>query len=227
MTAMIERTGQYVRVESKVKNAYQIAMLKVGGALLISNILGVFNKDRVSKLFNDSIKSSKVSYHAAVDELRTLEAEEDYPTVRAYTESILEIAGKLPDQLRQKAYCPYAGTDIFWSSGFTHLVMEDRNYDSSQDDPSLWWRVEDYSAPKLKAFVNELIQRGIIQPGHNVTFEENDSKLNSKFRFNRSDTTLIYKAGHDFKTYIETVFKNLQINFGAIIISNDRILRGD
>ena len=172
------------------------------------------------------LSSKTASYkHEAMllnDELRQMEFEEDFPTVGKYLSAIDTLTSNIPEELRNVAYYPMAGLDIFWTSTFKHVVMEDKNYNIENDKFDLWWNRQDYNTEKLTSLFAHLKTKGMIPHGHQVFFVKDDSEKGLNFlKFNRTNSTLIYKSGHTFLNYARKMNKKEQISFGAIILSGD------
>jgi hypothetical protein len=220
---MSERSPLHKKREKQVSKSHTEAMLLFGAAFLGSQLYRIINPDRANHFLAKVTGYSKTKYHAAIDDLREVETDEDYPVVRRYVADIKQISDQILATAKQRAYYPYAGLDLFWAAGFNNLVMEDKNYDASRDDPTLWWKTTNYETSDLQEFLSRLKRHGVIKGNPNVNFLASNSETSSApSDFNLPDTTLIYKAGHDFEPFLGEVFSGKQLNFGAIIVTNDR-----
>lgn len=184
--------------------------------------LSLVNGDTADRFLGNKLAPFRQRFHQANDRLRNLEIEEDFPTVRQYIHAIKLLTSYIPRELRDTAYYPFAGFDVFWVSVFRNLNLEDRNYNIRQDKYDLWWSPEDYDAEKLSAFIAQIKKAGLIPAEHHVHLITSDSENGQNFMwFNTPENALIYKGGHTFINYARSMNQRGPFAFGAIVLSGD------
>lgn len=188
-------------------------------ALAISLIRG---KEAGFEFLGRRLVSSKSNWLEATQQLRDTDESLGFPNTRAYIEQLRQTASFLPEKLRETAYYPFAGTDVFWASQFRNLSMEDKNYNSQIDHYSSWGSISDYAPPTLEQLIIRLKKASLIPTDNNVTLLQGDSEEQNleNTQLNRPDATLIYKAGLPFQPFISKKFRYQEPQFGAIIICN-------
>jgi hypothetical protein len=135
------------------------------------------NKDFADRVYMQMITPYKARYVNACHDLQKLEYFENFPNVRRYISQIESISKVLPTELQQNAFYPYAGTDIFWSASFGNMIMEDKNYDTQEQDPSSWWSKSDYSVDRISNLVGKLKSRKIIPIQNQIHFNHPTLKI--------------------------------------------------
>jgi hypothetical protein len=181
--------------------------------------IAVFSKERAYQYFARRIEPQKVTWYELEEQLRAVEREENYPSLRSYVKQIHDISHQIPEHAKQVAYYPYAGTDVFWANEFDHVVMEDKNYDTSSDQGDLWWRIKDYQLSEISKLIDEFTEHGLLSENNHILLSPQNSTDSSDTSLNNQHTTLIYKSGFDFSSFLSKRFNN-DIQFGAIITSN-------
>lgn len=190
--------------------------------LIPSLILAGFNIERAKGILAKRIAGTKNQWQETTQRLKTIEKESQYPITTSYVKQITELASKLPPHLKQRAYYPYAGTDIHWAAVFPEVILEDQGYDSVTDNPGRWEPPQSYKIESLESHLEELKQAGLVPPAHNITFMAGDSSITRADNdFNRLDYTLIFKSGGNFGGFIAD--KRGTLNFGSIIIFHNFI----
>lgn len=213
---MLEISPQRQSAEQAVDNTLTLSK-RIGLGFWFLSKLGVVN-------FHDKIKPYKYKYRQAVEDLRTIEISEGYPNTKLYIEQIRQLASHIPASNKEAAFYPFAGQDVFWAAEFKNLTMEDINYNSVKDNMSLWWPLKDYDIQNINTLLTALKANHLIPGENKVSFVMNDSEANQVSELNNPHSTLIYKSGHTFEAN-KKLFSQANLNFGAIIISNDKTPR--
>lgn len=222
---MKEQPSRREEIEKQIDKELNDAQVHAIVPYLLSKAIGVFDTKKGEQFYFSHIEPYKMRYNQANETLRQIEEEEEFPNVRRYIKLLLEIRDKIPSSLREQAYYPYAGHDIFWAAAFQDLVMEDKNYNVVQVDHTFWWN--DYKLEALERLTTALKSRGLIPQDNKITYIQHNSETGETIsHYNQSSTTLIYKAGWDINAFIKKTFKNKRVEFGAIIVSHDNSRAG-
>jgi len=81
------------------------------------------------------------------------------------------------------------------------------------------WETKSYNPSNVERILKKLKEQDIIPIAAKVDFLSSSSeKTKENNRFNKSNTTLLVKGGHDFLSYIENSFDYRTLAYGAIII---------
>ena len=219
---MHEGSPKRVAAEQQITQSLRSAKRHALLPFVVARAIGVFDAQRAALFYNSQVKDHKQRYHDANEALRRIEEEEGFPNIRAYTDVVQDVVSHVPADLRQAAYVPYAGSDVFWAAAFRAVVMEDVNYNTANDHPTAWWSVSDYSISVLDRLVDTLKTHGVIPIENDIDFLQSDSEIEpTEGSLNRPDVTLVHKAGHEFRPFVRNRFGEEEMRFGAIIISND------
>ncbi len=108
------------------------------------------------------------------NELRRMEFEEDFPVVRQYLAAIDTLTSFIPEKLRETAYYPMAGLDVFWARTFKRVFMEDKNYNIEHNKYDLWWDQQDYDTEKLTSLIDHLKTKEMIPHSYQIIFAKYD-----------------------------------------------------
>lgn len=219
---MTERSPRRIAAEELIASELKTAQSHAIVPFLLYKAIGVLDHEKATQLYKEKMKDYKLRYHQVNIALRQIEQEEGYRNIQRYIDMLLDVRSRIPESLHRIAYYPYAGLDVFWLAGFQNLIMEDKNYNSPDDNPTAWWDADDYKIESLQNLVARLKTNGLISQNNSAKFSIKDSLTSAALNeVNQPFISIIYKAGPSFVYFLEKAFKNREMAFGAIIVAND------
>lgn len=217
------KSAERQELEKKINRRFEKSYRKALFWLVVGFPVMLFAKKRFLKFMSRQIRKERLAWLEAIKELEELEKKEGFPAMRAYTGQLKELKNHLPEKLTRVGYYPFSGLDIYWGSVFNTLILEDKNFDTPDENHfSMWWDRETYSLEKCSEIENLLKQNGIIPSDAEIHYLKGDSDEDREDNnFNKEEVVLIHKAGHPFTHLLRKRFKGKEMDFGAIIIASD------
>jgi len=161
--------------------------------------------------------SSFRNYNEQYGRLLAYEIENGYPTLKHYGEILDHLAQRMPLNLLQNAYYPFAGTDFYWARIFKNIIFEDVAYGESRH-PNMWWSDEQYGGENLNSIEKLLRDQEIIPAEALVEMRRANSELRNEGQVvNSQEWTLILKGGHDVLSFFKERHSNESVLYGAVI----------
>ena len=218
----MEKSTERQILEEKINKLFNAAFRRALIWFVLSLPVLTFGADRYHRFFNKRIRNHRVAWLEALKELERLEAKEGFPAASAYIRQIKELCLSLPKDLTS-AYYPFAGTDMYWGSVLSTLILEDKNFNTSEEhNYSMWWGQDDYSLERCGEIESMLKKEGLLPNTTRITYITGDStEARDDNDFNEANVVFISKSGNKLPRLLRGRFKGQEIKFGAIIAVNE------
>ena len=218
----MEKSTERQVLEKKINKLFNAVFRRSAVWLVICIPVLIFGVDRYYRFFSKRIRKQRVAWLESFKELERLETKEGFPAVSAYIRQIKALCLALPKHLIS-AYYPFAGTDMYWGSILSTLILEDKNFNTSEEHHySMWWGQDEYSLKRCAEIESMLKKEGLIPSSTRITYLIGDSTEGRDDNdFNATNVVFISKSGNKLPGLLRKRFKGQEIRFGAIILVNE------